>query len=113
MPYLHGDLVNLYKAMLNLVIKDEVVAANKNSIDNTVIAAKSMPNVSVCCAADVAPILNLVNIDISQYDAHDIADMAKVAGTENAFKKLQDLCNIEGSRNFPVEGALEKDSMED
>ena len=25
MPYLHGDLVNLYKGVLNLVIKDEVI----------------------------------------------------------------------------------------
>ena len=56
---------------------DGVGAVIKNSIDNTVIAAESMPNVSVLCTADVAPILNLVNIDISQYDANDIADLAK------------------------------------
>ena len=56
---------------------DGVGAAIKNSIDNAVIAAESMPNVSVRSAADVAPILNLVNVDISQYNANDIADMAK------------------------------------
>ena len=34
-----------------------------------------MPNVSVRCAADVAPILNLVNVEICQYNASDVAEM--------------------------------------
>ena len=68
---------------------DGVGAAIKNSIYNAVIAAESMPNVSVRRAVDVAPILNLVNADISQYDANDNDKYGKeVAGTENTFNKL-------------------------
>ena len=54
---------------------DGVGAAIKNSIDDAVVAAESMPNVSVRCAADVAPILNLVNVEICQYNASDVAEM--------------------------------------
>ena len=47
---------------------DGVGATIKNSINNSMIAAESIPNVSVRRAADAVPILNLVDVEICQYD---------------------------------------------
>ena len=46
-------------------LMDSVGATIKNSIDNAMIAAESIPNVSVRCAADVVPILNLVTMTLA------------------------------------------------
>ena len=57
---------------------DGVGAAIKNSIDNAMIAAESIPNVLVCCAADVVPILNLVDVEICYYDTIHIDKIKEI-----------------------------------
>ena len=56
---------------------DGVGAAIKNSIDNAMIAAESIPNVLVCCAA-VVPILNLVDVEICYYDTIHIDKIKEI-----------------------------------
>ena len=46
---------------------DGVGAAIKNAIDDVVVAAESMPDVSLRSASDAHKILNLVNVEISMY----------------------------------------------
>ena len=54
---------------------DGVGAAIKNAIDDAVVAAGSMPDVSVRSASDVDKILNLMNVEISMYGDSDIENV--------------------------------------
>ena len=57
---------------------DGVGAAIKNLINNAMFATESIPNVSVHCAADVAPILNLVDVEICHYDTSHIDKIKEI-----------------------------------
>ena len=50
---------------------DGVSAAIKNATDVAVVAAESMPDLSVRSASDVHKILNFVNVEISMYGDSD------------------------------------------
>ena len=50
---------------------DGVSAAIKNATDVAVVAAESMPDLSVRSASDVHKILNIVNVEISMYGDSD------------------------------------------
>ena len=54
-------------------------AAIKNSIDHAMIVAESIPNVLVCCAADVVPIVNLEDIEICHYDTSHIDKIKEIS----------------------------------
>ena len=54
---------------------DGVGAALQNAIDEAVVAAESMPDVSVRSASDAHKILNLVNVEISMYGDSDIENV--------------------------------------
>ena len=54
---------------------DGVGAAIKNVTDDAVVAAESMPDVSVRSASDVHKILNLVNVETSMYGDSDIENV--------------------------------------
>ena len=54
-------------------------AAIKNSIDHAMIAAEWIPNVLVCCAADVVPILNHVDVKICHYDTSHIDKIKEIS----------------------------------
>ena len=56
---------------------DGAGAAIKNSTDIAIIAAESIPNVPVCCAA-VVPILNLVDVEICHYDSSHIYNIKEI-----------------------------------
>ena len=63
---------------------DDVGATIKNLIDNAMIAAESMSNVSVRCTADVAPILNLVDVEICLYNTAKMVEMKEILPGSNS-----------------------------
>ena len=56
---------------------DGVGVTIKNSVGNAMIAAESIPNVLVRCAA-VVPILNLVDVEICHYDTSHIDKIKEI-----------------------------------
>ena len=57
---------------------DVVGDATKNAIDDAIVAAKSIPDVSVKSANDIVPIINLVNVVISIYEHQDTENVKSI-----------------------------------
>ena len=57
---------------------DVVGDAIKNAIDDAVVAAKSIPDVSVRSANDIVPIINLANVAISIYKDQDTENVKSI-----------------------------------